>query len=64
MYGNRYYPGRWNPYNRHDTGMYVVYRAKDGKHIGTVVDCYNEREAKQKARLQYGCEVYVSEIEE
>jgi hypothetical protein len=44
--------------------MYVVYRAKDGKHIGTVVGCYNEREAKQKARLQYGCEVYVSEIEE
>jgi len=29
MYGSRYYPDRWNPYNRHDTGQYVVYRAKD-----------------------------------
>lgn len=63
-YGSRYYPDRWNPYNRHDTGMYVVYRKSDGKHLGTVVDCHNESEAKRKARYEYGCEVYVSEIEE
>ena len=30
-YGSRYYPDRWNPYNRHDTGMYLVYRKSDAK---------------------------------
>ena len=64
MYGNRYYPDRFNPYNRHDTGMYVVYRSKDGKHLGTVVDCYSESHAIRVARAKFGCEVYVSEIEE
>jgi len=34
---NRYYEGRWNPYNRHDTGMYQIYRKGDGKYLGTVM---------------------------
>lgn len=60
----KYYEGRFNPYNRHDTGMYVVYRKSDNKHLGTVVDCRSESEAKSKARYEFGCECYVSEIEE
>ena len=60
----RYYQGYFNPYNRHDTGMYVVYRKSDGKHLGTVCDCKSEWEAKRVASVRYGCEVYVSEIEE
>jgi hypothetical protein len=61
---SKYYEGRFNPYNRHDTGMYVVYRKSDNKHLGTVVDCRTESEAKRKAACQFGCECYVSEIEE
>ena len=61
---SRYYEGRFNPYNRHDTGMYVVYRKSDNKHLGTVVDCHSENEAKRKAGYEFGCECYVSEIEE
>lgn len=61
---SRYYQGRFNPYNRHDTGMYVVYRKSDGRHLGTVVNCHTESEAKRKAYHEYGCECYVSEIEE
>lgn len=61
---SRYYEGRFNPYNRHDTGMYVVYRKSDGKHLGTVVDCRSENEALRKAYDEYGCECRVSEIEE
>jgi hypothetical protein len=60
----RYYEGRFNPYNRHDTGMYVVYRKSDNKHLGTVVDCKNEWQAKREAFAKFGCECYVSEIEE
>ena len=63
-WGNRYYPDRWNPYNRHDTGQYVVYRAKDGKHIGYVTDCYSDSHAESVARAKFGCECYVSHIEE
>lgn len=63
-WGNRYYPDRWNPYNRHDTGMYVVYRASDNKHIGYVENCYSDSDAKRKAYAKYGCECYVSHIEE
>jgi len=61
---SRYYEGRFNPYNRHDTGMYVVYRKSDNRHLGTVVDCHSESEAKRKANYQFGCECCVSEIEE
>jgi hypothetical protein len=61
---SRYYEGRFNPYNRHDTGMYVVYRKSDNKQLGMVVDCRTEDEAKRKAARQFGCECYVSEIEE
>jgi hypothetical protein len=61
---SRYYQGRFNPYNRHDTGMYVVYRKSDNKHLGTVVDCHSEYQAKRKAYEEFGCECYVSEIEE
>ena len=61
---SRYYEGRFNPYNRHDTGMYVVYRKSDNKHLGTVVDCRSESEAKRKAGYEFGCECFVSEIEE
>ena len=61
---SRYYEGRFNPYNRHDTGMYVVYRKSDKKHLGMVVDCRSESEAKRKAGYEFGCECYVSEIEE
>lgn len=61
---SRYYEGRFNPYNRHDTGMYCVYRKSDGKFLGHVVDCRNEREAIRSAEYEYGCAVYVSEIEE
>lgn len=60
----RYYSGRFNPYNRHDTGVYVVYRKSDNKHIGSVADCHSESEAERKAEYKYGCEVYVSLIEE
>lgn len=63
-WGNRYYPDRFNPYNRHDTGMYCVYRNSDGKFLGHVVDCHSEYEAKRAARIKFGCECYVSEIEE
>lgn len=61
---SRYYEDRFNPYNRHDTGMYVVYRKSDNKHLGAVVDCRSESEAKRKAGYEFGCECYVSEIEE
>jgi len=44
--------------------MYVVYRKSDNKHLGTVVDCRNESEAKRKASYEFDCECYVSEIEE
>ena len=60
----RYYQGRFNPCNRHDTGMYVVYRKSDGKHLGTVVDCKSEHHAERVALYRYGCECYVSLIEE
>ena len=60
----RYYEGYFNPYNRHDTGMYVVYRKSDNKHLGTVTNCRSESEAIRKASYVYNCEVYVSEIEE
>lgn len=61
---SRYYQGRFNPYNRHDTGIYNVYRKSDGKYIGAVVDCYSESHAISVARAKYGCEVYVDMIEE
>jgi len=61
---SRYYEGRFNPYNRHDTGMYVVYRKSDNKHLGTVVDGRSASEAKRKASYQFDCECFVSEIEE
>jgi len=61
---SRYYEGRWNPYNRHDTGMYVVYRKSDKKYLGLVQNCYSESEALRKAGYAFGCEVYVSHIEE
>ena len=60
----KYYEGRFNPYNRHDTGMYVVYRKSDRKNLGTVINCRSEQEAIRKATYAFGCEVYVSEIEE
>jgi hypothetical protein len=60
----RYYEGHFNPYNRHDTGMYCVYRKSDGKYIGTVVDCNSESHAERVARNRYGYEVYVDLIEE
>lgn len=60
----RYYEGRFNPYNRHDTGIYTVYRQSDDKWIGSVVDCHSEGEAKRKAEIVYGCKVYVSLVEE
>ena len=60
----RYYEGRFNPYNRHDTGMYVVYRKSDNKYLGVITNCRSESEAKRKASYAYGCEVAVSEIEE
>ena len=60
----RYYEGRFNPYNRHDTGMYVVYRKSDSKHLGTATNCRTESEAIRKASYAFGCDVYVSEIEE
>lgn len=61
---SRYYQGRFNPYNRHDTGMYNVYRKSDGKFLGTVVDCHSEHHAKNVAFNKYGCAVYVDLIEE
>lgn len=61
---SRYYEGHFNPYNRHDTGIYMVYRKSDRKHLGTVVDCHSESEAKRKASYQFNCECCVSEIEE
>ena len=61
---SRYYEGYFNPYNRHDTGMYVVYRKGDGKYLGVVQNCRTESEAKRKGSYAFGCEVYVSEIEE
>ena len=60
---SRYYEGRWNPYNRHDTGMYQVY-GTDGKYLGTVMNCYDEVQAKRIAENKYGCDVYVDLIEE
>ena len=63
-WGSRYYPDRWNPYNRHDTGMYCVYRKSDGQFLGHVHCCKSEYEAKSKARIKFGCECYVSHIEE
>ena len=61
---SRYYVGRFNPYNRHDTGMYCCYRKSDGKYLGTVVNCHSENHAERVAYSRYGCEVYVSLIEE
>lgn len=61
---SRYYEGRWNPYNRHDTGMYVVWSKKDGKRLGVVMNCRDEHHAENIARYKYGCEVYVDLIEE
>lgn len=61
---SRYYEGRFNPYNRHDTGMYSIYRKTDGKYLGTVVNCHSEWQAKRMAEYQYGCKVYVDLIEE
>ncbi len=63
-WGSRYYPDRWNPYNRHDTGMYCVYRQSDNKFMGYVEECSGEYEAKSVARIKFGCECYVTEIEE
>lgn len=64
MYRSRYYPDRWNPYNRHDTGMYVVYRTKDHKYLGTITNCHSEKQAERIAKYQYGEDVWVSAIEE
>lgn len=61
---SRYYQGRFNPYNRHDTGIYCVYRKSDGKFLGHVTDCNSEGHAKRVACSQYGCEVEVDMIEE
>lgn len=63
-YGSRYYPDRFNPYNRHDTGIYCCYRKSDNKYVGSVVDCRSESEAKRKALYEFGFECYVSEVEE
>lgn len=60
----RYYEGRFNPYNRHDTGIYCCYRKSDGKFMGHVVDCRYEKEAERWALYEFGYECYVSEIEE
>lgn len=60
----KYYPGRFNPSNRHDTGMYVVYRKSDGRYLGVITNCYSRSEALRKAGCAYGCAVRVSEIEE
>lgn len=62
-WGNRYYPDRWNPYNRHDTGMYLVYRKSDGKYLGTVVNCKDEWHAKNIAFNKYNCHYNVDLIE-
>ena len=61
---SRYYEGRWNPYNRHDTGMYQIYRKTDGRYLGTVMNCYDEVQAERIAKNKYGCDVYVDLIEE
>jgi hypothetical protein len=61
---SRYYQGRFNPYNRHDTGMYLIYRKSDSKYLGTVVDCKSEYHAERIGIVKYGCEVVVSLIEE
>jgi hypothetical protein len=61
---SRYYEGYFNPYNRHDTGIYNVYCKKDSKYLGAVVDCKSEWEAERIASYKYGCEVYVDMIEE
>jgi hypothetical protein len=61
---SRYYEGRFNPYNRHDTGMYVIYRKSDSKYLGTVMNCKSEYQAERVAISKYGCEVFVSLIEE
>lgn len=61
---SRYYQGRFNPYNRHDTGMYNVYRKSDGKFLGTLVDCKSEWHAKNVAFNKYGCHCEVDLIEE
>lgn len=63
-WGSRYYPDRWNPYNRHDTGMYCVYRRSDNKFLGYVHYCKSEYDAKRAAWIKFGCECYVTEIEE
>ena len=60
----KYYEGYFNPYNRHDTGIYSCYRKSDTKYVGGVVDCQTEDEAEYKARRKFGCECFVSEIEE
>ena len=59
-----YYEGRWNQYNRHDTGMYVIYRKSDNKYLGTAMNCKSEYHAERIAIAKYGCEVIVSLIEE
>lgn len=61
---SRYYEGRFNPYNRHDTGMYVIYRKSDRQYLGTVTNCKNEYQAERVGIAKYGCEVFVSLIEE
>jgi hypothetical protein len=60
----KYYEGYFNPYNRHDTGIYCCYRKSDNKYVGSVVDCRSESEAKREAMYRFGCECYVSEVEE
>lgn len=63
-YGSRYYPDRFNPYNRHDTGVYCVYRKSDGKFLGHVSDCHSESQARREAYFMFGCQCEVSLIEE
>ena len=60
----RYYPGRFNPYNRHDTGIYTVYRKGTNQYLGSVVNCRSESEAKRKASYIYGSDIVVSLVEE
>jgi hypothetical protein len=61
---SRYYEDRFSPYNRHDTGMYLIHRKSDGKYLGTAMNCKSEYHAERIAIVKYGCEVQVSLIEE
>ena len=54
----------FNPYNRHDTGVYCVYRKSDNRYLGMITNCDDAVKAERIARYRYGSDVCVDLVEE